>query len=160
MFRPAAVTRTSPRRPEKRSSPESSCVARSPVASHSLRARLDAAVGPRRAGDDVAAHHDLALGADADLAAGKRLAQRSAAYMEGMVEGDERGGLGHPITLDDRVAKSSPEQLKLRWQRRTARDQRPELPARKAVNAAEAHEPLVDRPAFGGGELRAEIGEE
>ncbi len=36
MLRPAAVTMVSPRRPEKRSSPEASWVARSPVANQSV----------------------------------------------------------------------------------------------------------------------------
>ncbi len=76
-----------------------------------------------------------------------------------MVEGDERGGFGHAVALNDHVAETRPEEFEIGREGGAAGDERPELPAGEVMDAAEAEEALVEGPGFGGGELRGEIGE-
>src|SRR5882724_1415612 len=52
---------------------------------------------PFSVGDGLATYQDLAIVGDANLAPGKRLADAAACGVEGMIERDERGGLGHPV---------------------------------------------------------------
>ena len=63
-------------------------------------ALADGAGLPCRSGEHVAAHEDLAFVADAYLAAGEGFADGAATDAEGMIEGDECGGLGHSVALD------------------------------------------------------------
>ena len=76
---------------------------------------------PCGAGEHVAADEDLAVVAEADFAAGEGFADGAAADVEGMVEGDEGGGLGHAVALDEGEAEAVPEGFELGragWRRR------------------------------------------
>src|SRR6266567_72298 len=52
-----------------------------------------------------------------------------------MIEADERGGLGHSVALNNRVAHALEEVLGFIRKRRAAGDERPELPAKPAVDS-------------------------
>ena len=86
------------------------------------------------AGDVAAAHQDLAVVGDGDLDAGDRLAHGPAPGAEGMVEGDDRRGLGQAVALDDQEPEPRPERLQPGIERRRADDERPELPAEQPVD--------------------------
>ena len=138
MFRPAPVTMTSPLRPRKRSSPVASWVGEVAGGEPLAFAGVHGAGVPGGAGEHVAADEDLAFVGEADLAAGEGFADGAAADAEGVVEGDEGGGLGHAVALDEGEAEAVPEGLELRGEGGSAGDDGPELPAESAVDAAEA----------------------
>ena len=135
---PAAVTITSLLRPRNRSSPDSCRSAMSPVASHSSCARTQRAASPGGAGDHRAAHQHFAVGSELDFASGQRLADGALGHVEGMVERDERGGLGHAVALHEDESERVPELLQRARQRAAAGDEGPELEAELAMNGTEA----------------------
>ena len=138
MFTPAAVTITSLLRPRNRSSPDSCRSAISPVASHSSSRGRSAPASPGGAGDHRAADQHLAVGRELDLASGQRLADGALGHVEGMIERDERGGLGHAVALHEHESQRVPELLQRARQRAAAGDEGPELEAELAMNGAEA----------------------
>jgi hypothetical protein len=77
-------------------------------------------MGPGGGGDGSAADQDFAVGAELDLAAGHRLADGAAGDVEGMVEGDQSGGLRHAVTLDEDEAEGVPELFEGAGQRAAA----------------------------------------
>ena len=89
-------------------------------------------------GDGATAYQDLAVLSDLHLAPGERLANAAPRSVEGMIQGDERGGLGHAIALNEREAEAGPELLQIFRQGSAAADEGPELPAEEAMLAAEA----------------------
>ena len=126
---PAPVTMTSPLRPRKRRSPAALRSARSPVGEPLAFAAVHCAGLPRRAGEHVAAHQDFALLGDTHFAAGERLADRPRRDVEGMIQRDQRGRLGHTIALDERQAEAVPEGFEIAGQGGAAGDDGPELPS-------------------------------
>ena len=91
---------------------------------------------PRGRSQHISTHQNLALIAETYLAPGKNLADGATADAEGVIEGDERGGLGHSVALNQRQAQPVPECLLLCGDGRRAGDYRPEPPAEGAVDAA------------------------
>src|SRR4030095_5974531 len=61
----------------------------------------------------IAAHKDFAALVQLHFVARKRLANRPATQVEGVIYGDQGGSLGHPVSLDDCEAKSAPESFRL-----------------------------------------------
>src|SRR5262249_50658992 len=105
---------------------------------------------PVSAGDVFSAHQDLArFGIELYLAAGQYLADRTLAHAEGVVEADQRCGLGHAISLDDHEAESTPELFGVFIERGAAGDHRPEFPAELVVHATEAPPAPPEVLAFG-----------
>ena len=138
MLSPDEVTITSLLRPKNRSSPDSCRSAMSPVANHSSwrgRSSPPCQVG---AGDHGAAHEHLAVGGELDFAPGERLADGALGHVEGMVERDERGGLGHAVALDQHESERVPELFERPRQRAAAGDESPELEAELAMHAGNA----------------------
>ena len=117
MLRPAAVTMTSPLRPRKRRSPAWVSFGEVAGGEPLAFAGLHAAALPGGGGEHVAADEDLAVVADADFAAGEGFADGALADVEGVVEGDERGGFGHAVALDEGEAEAVPEGFEVGWQR-------------------------------------------
>src|SRR5688500_3300484 len=112
------------------------------------------ALGVWRFGDVVAGSHvlatnqDLAIVGDANLDTLDRRADRALAHLERVVKRDDRRGFGQAVALDHGKAEPPPELLDLRWQRRRADDERPELESEGRVHAA------VLPPASGNGGAR------
>ena len=158
MFMPAAVTMTSPLRPRKRSSPDVVLVGEvaggEPLALRAGAWRRSCQVALASMSPRTRISPSSVIRTSRP---GSGFADGAVADVEGMVEGDERGGLGHAVALDQGEAEAVPEGFELGGQRGSAGDDGPELPAQRAVYAAEAP------PAFpDGGELaeRFEFGGE
>src|ERR1700731_4721101 len=73
-----------------------------------------------------------------------------------MVEGDEGGGLGHAVALDEGEPDAVPEGFELGGQGGAAGDDGPELPTQGAMHLTEAPPALPDGKALGGFELGGE----
>src|ERR1700731_646131 len=73
-----------------------------------------------------------------------------------MVEGDEGGGLGHAVALDEGEPDAVPEGFELGGQGGAAGDDGPELPTQGAMHLTEAPPALPDGKALGGIELGGE----
>ena len=67
-----------------------------------------------------------------------RLADGALGHVEGMVERDERGGLGHAVALHQHESERVPELLKRPRQRAAAGDESPEFKTELAMHGAEA----------------------
>ena len=67
--------------------------------------------------------------------------------MEGMVERDERGGLGHAVALHQHESERVPELLKGARQGAAAGHEGPELETELAMHCKEAP-PAAPRPEF------------
>ena len=70
--------------------------------------------------------------------------------MEGVVEGNERGGLGHAVALNECETEAGPELLQVFRQGGTPADEGPELPAEEPMLPAEAP-PAAERGQLTGG---------
>ncbi len=115
-------------------------------------ARTQFAVFPGGAGDDRAAHENFAVGSELDLAPGERLADGTFCDVKGMIERDDRGGLGHAVTLDEHESERVPELLQRARQSAAAGDECPELQAELAMHGAESP---PAQPRIGGPHARA-----
>ena len=118
--------------------------------------RLQLFALPVAGGDVRATHQDLAVFVELHLPAFEHLADRALAGAEGMVQRDERGGFGEAVALNDDEAEAPPELFGFGVQRRTAGDERPELPAEAVVNLPEAPPAADEVLIFRGGE--ADVG--
>ena len=81
---------------------------------------MQGAAGPGGAGDGSAADQHLAVRTQLHFAPGQRLADGTLRHVEGVVEGDERGGFGHSIALDNHKADGVPELFKRTGERAAA----------------------------------------
>ena len=104
---PAAVTMTSLLRPRKRSSPVGSVPARSPVASHSVVRGCSAPPRPggaRRSWRPRTSTSPSGPSLTSRPASG--LPMVPCGHVEGMVEGDQRGGFRHAVALHQHQARA------------------------------------------------------
>ena len=122
-------------------------------------ARAHPSASPRRPAEHLAAHQDLALAGDLHLASRQWLPDRPRRNVEGMVQRYQRGGLRHAVALDQRKSQPVPEGFQVGWQRRSARDHRPELPSQRAVYAAKDPPPPPNRKPRRRVQLRRQRGE-
>src|SRR5580698_2403869 len=87
---------------------------------------------PIAAGNATSPHQNFAIIRQLDFASRKNFANRAAASVEGMVQADQRSGLGQSVSLNNSVAEPMPEFFGLAIKRGAAADHSPEFPSELA----------------------------
>src|ERR1700757_707142 len=99
-------------------------------------------LGPGSGGNHRTPDEYFPVRPDLDLAPRKRLANGAARHVKRMIEGDERGGLGHSIALHHHKAEPVPELFDGWRQSPAARNEGPEFQAEGVMHTPESPPPF------------------
>src|SRR5216684_3577639 len=102
----------------------------------SLLSRPDCSLFPIAAGDIVAPDEDFAILGELELTARQNLADRALRRAKRVIQADQGGGLRHAVALNNGVAHALEKILSFIRESCAAGNQRPEFPAKAAVDAA------------------------